>query len=150
MPVLTLALALLLAASPDAGSKPEGRAIFDAAAARAAWGFFISRGTEAWTPTAADVDKLEAALPALLDRERPPAESRPPSWRRAAHYKRQYFGYVKHRRRFIHANFFCSVPSGVDWRLTPVVTKDGGDCYFNVDYDPRTGQFSNLQVNGVA
>ena len=49
-------------------------------------------------------------------------------------------------KRLVFGNFFCSdVPA-----TTPVIVDDGGDCYFNVFFDPTTGAFSKLIINGDA
>jgi hypothetical protein len=157
-------------AAPGASSatKPEDRAIFDRELAREKWGFRYRPPTQFWTPSTADVLKMEAGLPAYLreqlsptppkDRRaprahrpalEPPPPARPPLWEKAGGYKRQYIGLVKNKRRLIWGNFFCSAPSP-DWRREPVGVHDGGDCYFQVLYDVDTGRFSELMVNGEA
>lgn len=62
-------------------------------------------------------------------------------------YKRQYVGVVWKGQRVVFGNFFCS-----SWQAavhTPVMVDDGGPCFFNVLFDPRTGSFSQLFVNGM-
>ncbi|MCA9592692.1 MAG: hypothetical protein KC776_05255 [Myxococcales bacterium] len=61
-------------------------------------------------------------------------------------YRRQFVGVVTDGKRLVFGNFFCSdVPA-----TTPVIVDDGGDCYFNVFFDPTTGAFSKLIINGDA
>jgi hypothetical protein len=49
----------------------------------------------------------------------------------------------------ILGNFFCD-SAGVDWRENLVSIEDGGDCYFQVEYDVDRGFFILLLVNGEA
>jgi len=70
-------------------------------------------------------------------------------WKQMGRYKRQYFGLVRDGRWIVYGNFFCDA-HGKDWLAQPVTVKDGGDCYFQVEYEPKTGRFSNLSVNGEA
>ena len=58
-------------------------------------------------------------------------------------------GIVRNGRQVIFANFFCDT-FGVDWRRQPLMVDDGGDCFFVVEYDPATGAFSHLMINGEA
>lgn len=64
-------------------------------------------------------------------------------------YYRQYVPVVVAGRKLIYVNAFCrsEVP---DWRTHFVTILDGGDCVWSVLYDPATGQFSDLEVNGDA
>jgi len=138
-------------AAPVPGA--EDRMIFAKEAARELWAFQFPPPAMFWTPEIADVLKMERRLPAFLRHERKPprgaAAGRQPLWKRVASYKRQYFGLVRQGRWIVRANFFCDA-AGKDWRREPVVGKDGGDCYFQVEYDPKTGRFSDLTVNGDA
>ena len=108
-----------------------------------------------WTPTPSDVRGLEARLPTYL---RSPKARKAAAYccpqpvplaTRAPSYKRQYVGVLDHGRRLIHASFFCEA-SGSDWHRTPVDVDDGGDCYFQIDYDVRKRRFESISVNGGA
>lgn len=103
----------------------------------------------AWTPTGADVAALEAALPDFL---RTAQDSHlhpdPPIWERAPDYYRQYLGMVENGEQVIYANFFCSEHD--NWQEQIVFVLDGGDCYFQVKYNPHSGEFYDLMVNGEA
>jgi hypothetical protein len=98
-----------------------------------------------WDPTPDDVAQLEANLPGFL-KTAPGAA--PDLWQRVATYKRQYAGIVTaDGRSLILVNAFCD-PTGTDWHTEPVFVLDGGDCYFSVIFDPSTGTFSDLRING--
>jgi hypothetical protein len=142
------------APAPDPGAVK--RMIFAKEAARELWAAQFPPPAMFWTPAIADVVKLERRLPAFLRRSRqaqqapqPAGDKREPLWKRVPGYQRQYFGLVKQGRWIVRANFFCDA-HGKDWQREPVMVKDGGDCYFQLEYDPKTGRFSELAINGEA
>jgi hypothetical protein len=162
-------LLLLLATSAPVATKPELRAIFSREAAEGAWGYRFRAPLKFWTPTVADVEKLEARLPRYLREQldrppprvkgkgkrkdaalEPPPRPKVPLAERVAAYKRQYVGLLKDGHRVVWANFFCDVDSHTSWRKSPVDVDDGGDCYFQVEYDLDADTLSNLAVNGEA
>jgi hypothetical protein len=99
-----------------------------------------------WTPTPADIAGLETAIgPYLQDAAQ---ERSPTLWQKITTYQRQYIGFVDKERRLIYVNFFCT--PFADWQTTPVLVLDGGDCFFQVIYDPASGDFSDLLINGEA
>jgi len=175
LPAAALAAALTLAAaassdgapplaaprSPAPAAKglakpPPGaadRMIFAKEAARELWAAQFPPPAMLWTPLLDDVMKLERQLPAFLRREgragRLHNEQPAPLWKRVAGYKRQYFGLVEKGRSIVYGNFFCD-GGGTDWQRRPVDVDDGGDCYFQVRYDPKTGRLFDLSVNGDA
>ncbi len=62
---------------------------------------------------------------------------------------RQYVAVVVAGRKLIYVNAF----SGIEvpgWRSHFVTICDGGETVWGVLYDPVTGKFSDLEVNGVA
>jgi hypothetical protein len=139
---------------PEAtATRPEDRVIFDREATRKALtGRAMGRG-ELWTPALADVTALEQKLPAYLRRAyKDQDRRREPLWKRAPHYKRQYLGITQKGERTIYANFFCEIfgPHPEDWKTILVDVDDGGDCYFQVEYDVKAGTFHDLSVNGEA
>ena len=109
--------------------------------------FFGGQADGYWTPHAADVARLEAALAPFLRSS--PAVRSPDLWQRLPDYTRQYVGIVAEGRARILVNAFCD-DLGIDWRTTPVAVLDGGDCFFQVTYDVTSGAFSNMMVNGEA
>ena len=52
---------------------------------------------------------------------------------------------MKHNK-IIYGNFFCSEED--NWRQEFVMAIDGGDCYFQVEYDVEIEKFIKLVVNG--
>jgi hypothetical protein len=100
-----------------------------------------------WTPGEAQINDLEKALPAYL---RDAAQKRSADlWQKVAPYKRQYIGIVLDDQQLIYLNAMCSVDDD-RWQTRPMIVMDGGDCFFNVTYDPASGQFSDLSINGNA
>lgn len=98
-----------------------------------------------WTPSSEQVAALESALPDYLQGTAPPQS--PELWRRLPEYRRQYVGIVEEGEQLIYANFFCN-PFAVEWQQEWVSVNDGGDCYFQLRYDPAQGTFSRLTING--
>jgi hypothetical protein len=169
---LAAALTLVAAASPSDGAPPPSpkpaaakglakpppgaadRMIFPKEAARELWAAQFPPPAMFWTPLLDDVMKMERQLPAFLRREgragRLHNEKPAPLWKRVAGYKRQYFGLVEKGRSIVYGNFFCADGGDKDWQRRPVDVDDGGDCYFQVRYDPKTGRFFALSVNADA
>jgi hypothetical protein len=143
---LAAALALFAAASRSDGAPPApssrppaakglakpppgaaDRMIFPKEAARELWAEQFPPPAMFWTPLLDDVLKMERQLPAFLRREgragRLHNEKPAPLWNDGG---------------------------GADWQRRPVDVDDGGDCYFQVRYDPKTGRFFALSVNADA
>jgi hypothetical protein len=105
-----------------------------------------------FTPTQAEIGKLEDGLPAMIRDELSgkPATS-PPLWERAKTYKRQYVAFVDAGgTHWIWGNFFCTNPGrpGSDkWRNKIVTPDHGGDCFFNVEFSPDTGKFRYFKIS---
>ncbi len=147
-----------LASSPPASAGPQapvpkrvGRVIFDEALARERWaGLLPDKKAKFWTPSTADVLALEGQLPDFLLSQPEDSEARKYDlWFKAPRYPRQYVGITRKGRRIVYANFFCfRSKSDPDWHVWPVDVDDGGACYFQVEYDVESGQFSRLSVNG--
>jgi hypothetical protein len=102
---------------------------------------------EAWTPGRDSVIKLEERIESYL--KKAAAQRSPNLWSKLKKYKRQYVGVMRNGRKVIFANFFCDA-FDADWKTNPVAVDDGGDCFFNLLYDPGSSAFSDLQINGEA
>jgi hypothetical protein len=101
-----------------------------------------------WVPTLEEVQTLEAQLDDYLSQHQAAFDaSKPPIEERLPEYKRQYWGVIRDDKRVIFANFFCD-PMHYEWQVQKVAVEDGGDCYFQIQYDVETGTFFNLYVNG--
>ena len=110
---------------------------------------WLSRSDGFWTPSTDDVLKLEERIVEYLRQNSGQFSHQPPVWERLDEYRRQYIGYEIGGKRIIYGNFFCSY-EGKDWRQEFLVVLDGGECYFQVEYDIESGMFITLLVNGEA
>lgn len=113
--------------------------------------FDFSESTiEYWTPSEVDVAALEAGLASFLEAEIAPDHYSRRILERLDLYKRQYFGITLDAGQpLIYANFFC-VDDFDYWLESYVFVMDGGECFFQLLYDPATAEFSRLRVNGMA
>ena len=102
-----------------------------------------------WTPSVDNIFKLEEGLAEYLSQNSSQLFRQPPVWERLDEYQRQYIGRERGDRQIIYGNYFCN-NIGMDWRQTLVIVDDGGDCYFQVEYDVESGLFIELTVNGEA
>ena len=103
-----------------------------------------------WTPEQAQVRELEAALIPFLEANFSLDDWRYGFWDDLESYKRQYYGVTFERGTpLIYANYFC-VDEFDYWRTGHVSVMDGGECFFQVLYNPATEEFSDLRVNGYA
>lgn len=102
-----------------------------------------------WTPTGEDILLLEKALPSFLQENSTSFRREPAVWEQLDTYKRQYAGVVMNGRKIIYGNFFCSDP-GTDWKKEWIFVMDGGDCFFQLQFDIASRAFSGLMVNGDA
>jgi hypothetical protein len=101
-----------------------------------------------WTPTVDQVQELESLLPKYL-KVHPPIDDNPVG--NVFEYGFQYFGVTKNDRKLIYLNAFCN-PSKFDGRQKKeiILVKDGGNCYFQVYFDPAKKEFIHLHYNGQA
>ena len=102
-----------------------------------------------WTPSADDIFKLEEGLVEYLSQNSSYFYRQPPAWEQLDEYQRQYIGLERGGRQIIYGSFFCN-NLGMDWRQKLVIVEDGGDCYFQVEYNVEDGAFIMLMVNGVS
>ena len=103
-------------------------------------------GAPYWTPSKAEVKRLESALPALLKQSDGAAKIA----RNLRSYRRQYFGYSDHGEKWVLVNGFCEEywKKNASWRNNAVVVYDGGDCYFRVRHQISAAKFARLDING--
>lgn len=100
-----------------------------------------------WTPAEADILALEEKLGPYLEQAAPQAYPGP--LQPLSAYKRQYVGFVTEGKSLIFVNFFCET-HGVDWQQELIFVSDGGSCYFELNYEPQSGVFSDLSIHGEA
>jgi hypothetical protein len=106
---------------------------------------YLNKDKNFWIPSREQVLEAEAAISKHLKEKKP--EQSPKLWQKLSHYKRQYIGIVVDGRKRIYCNFYCSDDSLSD---KPIVVDDGGDCYFQVEYEVKTSKIYNLSINGNA
>lgn len=103
----------------------------------------------AFTPDESTIAALEKELPNFLAQNQNKfSAQQPPIVERLAQYKFQYWGEIQNGKRVIVVNAFCA--NFENWKTERVFVLDGGDCFFNLQYDVDSGTFLNLQVNGEA
>ena len=98
--------------------------------------------TRFWTPSIQDVRVAESRLYEYLKTTAPLLADKLQA------YARQYTGFYSSERRLIFIQFLGPSSWIRDWRCRPVSVDDGGDTFFQVEYDVDLGVFRNLQVNG--
>ena len=154
-----IALGMLVSGCGAAAALPPGAAILPGDQVTAMLRQCSREAPEAgetnWQPGAADIEALEAALPAAL-RERPETRgNHPPAfdWSSAPEgWNRQYVGIVRGGRRFVYGNFYPRRLYGEDAMpnsTRPVLICDGGSVFFGVEYDVEARRFTHLAFNGA-
>jgi hypothetical protein len=107
-----------------------------------------------WQPQGTDIRKLESRLGSISSMASigmvPGRQIKNPD-----RYYRQYVGIVVGKRKLIYINAFCEPwnpprEKVKDWHQQPFVVCDGGSCLWGALYDPASGEFSDLEVNGIA
>ncbi|HEV2133903.1 MAG TPA: hypothetical protein VGR47_06530 [Terracidiphilus sp.] len=101
-----------------------------------------------WQPSRADLATLEAALPQISRMKAQPRDPRhiaDPN-----RYFLQYLPIVQRGKKQIFVSAFCDAPAGDKWRSHLYIVVDGGECYWQVYFDPTSGKFVNLIINGRA
>lgn len=100
-----------------------------------------------WTPSEDDISAIEEKITDYLKENAEQFYWQPPVWQQLEAYQRQYIGLVRDGRQIILGNYFCDSGSK-NWRRDLVFAIDGGECYFQVEYDVEVGIFIMLQING--
>lgn len=108
---------------------------------------WLVESDELWTPTEDEILRLEGEIAGYLSQNSNLFYHQPPVWQRLDEYQRQYIGFERGGAQFIYGNYFCN-NLGIKWREELVIVEDGGECYFQVEYDVESGLFIELRVNG--
>lgn len=101
-----------------------------------------------WRPSEDMIAKLEAELSKVRRLQATSCCFVGATIRDPQAYQREYLGVVIGGRMLIYVNAFL-FQEGVS-EDSPVVICDGGDSAWGVLYDPATGEFSELAVNGIS
>ncbi|TET38037.1 MAG: hypothetical protein E3J72_04190 [Planctomycetota bacterium] len=125
--------------------KSEG-VIFPKSAAESLVAGQLKSVKKSWTPKEKDIKKLEAKLEQYLMGN--PPEKAPKLHEKLSEYKRQYTGITVEKKKRIYVNLFRD-PKGKhkNWKRRPVIVDGGGADYFEIQYDIKSGEFSDLHVH---
>jgi hypothetical protein len=158
--VLVLPVGRGIAESSALGQVVGTGIIFSAAEVKkvAEWDAELDMGPRYWVPTAGEITQLESRLLPYLHNE---ASSGHDRFKRTqvneiitkfSRYKRQYLGFTSYGKKWILVNGFCADTMDIDkeWREHFVSVSDGGECFFNVRFDPSDLHFEQLEINGDA
>lgn len=137
-----LSLALMVVGSSE-GQQQDHFVVLPASAARE-----ITSG-QTWELTRADIDGLEASLSQIAALK---LEGLPPSVHieHPERYFRQYVALIRAGKQKVYVNASCNLQGTSDWHRRLVVVSDGGMCYWQAIYDPKTLKFSSLRINSRA
>jgi hypothetical protein len=102
-----------------------------------------------WTPSVDDIQNIEEKIVEYLNQNSSEFHRQPPVWERLYEYRRQYIGVERGSRKIIYGNYFCN-SGGVNWQQEFVIVIDGGECFFQIEYDVESELFIKLLVNGEA
>jgi hypothetical protein len=104
--------------------------------------------TAYWTPSVTDIVLLEKSVENyLLQNESKFWSGKAPTTIELSKYHRQYSGfYDYYGKALVGALYYCEWGGEVDsWELLAV--RGGGDCYFDVSFDPEKNIFIGIFVN---
>lgn len=101
-----------------------------------------------WMPSDSDIQAMESRL-SRISRLRSKSGILNEQIKHPDHYYRQYLGLVVNKRRIIYINALCEDSPPENWQQTVYDVCDGG-CTWGVVYDVASGDFSDLEMNGVA
>jgi hypothetical protein len=100
-----------------------------------------------WRPSESQIQALEANLRHISELR----DGSAPNGERIEHpdtYFRQYLGVVRAGRKLIYVNALCDVADIPYWRDHIAIVADGGKCFWQSWYDPSTGKFLDINING--
>ncbi len=97
-----------------------------------------------WTPSPEVIAEVERRLPRYVNLYAPKYNKKLKG--DLAQYKRQYLGYTLAGRRMVYVNAFCE--EFERWRRAFIWVYGGGECFFQVSYDPQAKMFFMFTING--
>lgn len=97
-----------------------------------------------WTPTPEVIAEVERRLPGYVNIYAPKYNTKLKG--DLAQYKRQYLGYTLAGRKMVYVNAFCE--DFDRWRHAFIWVYGGGECFFQVSYDPQAKMFFMFTING--
>jgi len=102
------------------------------------------KGLTFWTPSKSDVAGAFPKIQVFLESEAPSIAAR------LAQYRCQYFGIIVEGKKRIYCNFFRRDGGIANWKSEPLFVLDGGEWYFQLEYDLESEKCLDLRINGVA
>ena len=98
--------------------------------------------TTGWTPT---TEQIKKAQPVILNFIK---KSNKEIYNNINKYRCQYFGIIVNGKKRIYCNVFRLTKFHKNWKTKPVIVDDGGNHYFQLEYDVVTGKCLNFSING--
>jgi hypothetical protein len=95
-----------------------------------------------WTPTEHELVVFESGLTKYLRK----MKLKRSLLRTLPSFTREHLGNAVDGRRTLTALFFCRTPDG--WGRRLIIVNDGGDCFFDVQYDPLRREYLSIVVHG--
>lgn len=114
----------------------------------------LDYGTEAnkrqyWTPSETDVTEAESKLVVFLQQAELGSREKERILKDIKGYRRQYVGILTGGKKELFVNFFCE-SFQQEWTKHLVIVRDGGSCFFRVNFSMEKKTFHGLLVNGYA
>ena len=141
---IVLLCGLLAGCAPAPETDAGQRVIFPASKAES---LALAAGWEdlgCWTPVDSDIAEAAPRIKAFLTEQAPSIAGRLPE------YRCQYFGFTVEGKKRLYCNFFRPGPWADGWQTELVIVFDGGDDFFQLEYDVESKQCLNFFVNGEA
>ncbi len=101
----------------------------------------------AWTPSPEVAAQIQAELKPAVAELAGDKFKRFQPWQS---YKFQFQGQQINSDRFVFISALCTIDDSRDLTDDFVVVLDGGSCFFEVKYDPKSQRFYDLNVHGDA
>lgn len=103
-----------------------------------------------WTPSPNQIEDLEKRLPVFLIKHVSPHHNNITN--RLQTYGRQYVSITRNGIKLIFVNAFCAGHGINSDQAAKIIirVKDGGDCFFELKFDPKSGDFADFFVHGEA
>jgi len=105
---------------------------------------FLGMELDYWTLIESDIAEAAPHIKAFLTKQSPFIASP------LSKYRCQYFGIIVDGKKRLYCNYFRRGEWDRDWKTDPVIVMDGGNYFFQLEYDVESKQCLNFVVNGVA
>jgi hypothetical protein len=125
------------------GAKAQQEVKFTVLSVKIPRGYVATQGS--WSPSTTDIAKAEGSISQIASLKGNYASLHIDH---PEQYFRQYLAIRQRGRNLLYINAFCEAPSY--WRTQIVIVTDGGSCFWQALYDPATGKYSDLTINGRA